>query len=73
MAVQDWEETPEEKHARIDRILEKNSEKPLVCVSCLEIISDRETAINAGFGFYHGAPYTCEEGRKEKDIPWYQK
>ena len=34
-----WGESPEEKKARIDRILEKNSQKPLVCVSCLEILS----------------------------------
>lgn len=67
-----WDETTEEKHARVDEILERNS-NPLVCVSCLEIISDRETAVNAGFGYYHGAPYTCVEGREDSDIPWWQK
>ena len=68
-----WEETPEEKKLRIDKILEENSKPPMVCVSCLELISDRETAVNAGFGYYHGAPYTCVEGREDRDIPWYQK
>ena len=68
-----WEETPEEKHERIDRILVKNSQKPLVCISCLELITDQQTMISTSFGPYHGAPFTCEEGRNEKDIPWYQK
>jgi len=68
-----WGESPEEKKARIDRILEKNSQKPLVCVSCLEIISDRETSIPGPMGPYHGYPSTCVEGRDDRDVPWYQK
>lgn len=68
-----WEETQEEKHARIDKILAENSKPPMVCVSCLELISDRQTAISTPYGPYHGAPFTCIEGREDKDIPWYQK
>lgn len=69
-----WDETPEEKSKRIDEILKRNSEGPSVCVACLELISDRETAISTPYGLYHGPPFTCEEdGRDDKDIPWYQK
>jgi adenylate kinase len=68
-----WDETQEEKRARVDKILKLNSEKPLVCVSCQEIITDKHTLISTPFGPYHGTPFTCEEGRSDRDIPWYQK
>lgn len=69
-----WGETPEEKTARVEEILQRNSQEPLVCVACLEIISDRQTAISTPYGPYHGAPFTCvEDGRSDDNIPWYQK
>lgn len=68
-----WEETPEEKHERINKILEERTRKPVVCVSCNEVIKDPETAISTPYGPYHGAPFTCVEGREDNDIPWYQK
>lgn len=69
-----WEETPEQKHERVNKILEKNTEKPLVCVSCLKVIIDRESALSTPYGPYHGEPFTCaEDGRDDADIPWYQK
>ncbi len=68
-----WEETPDDKSARVDKILALNSQTPLVCVSCLEIITDRETVVPGPMGPYHGYPYTCVEGRKDGGIPWYQK
>ena len=73
MGVQHWGETPEEKRVRIDKILEINSKPPLVCVACLELISDDQTSVSGPMGPYHGYPYTCVEGRDDADIPWYQK
>lgn len=73
MGVQDWDETPEQKKARIEKILKKNSKEPTVCVSCLEVISDQDTLVNTPMGPYHGRPFTCVEGRSDRDIPWWQK
>lgn len=73
MGVQDWDETPEEKHARIDKILAINSRKPLTCISCGEIITDQQTAVSTPHGYYHDYPMTCVEGREDRDIPWHQK
>lgn len=64
-----WEETPEEKHKRVDEILEKNS-NPLVCITCGQLITDRQNAIKSQHGPYHGAPMACVDGRQE--LPWYQ-
>lgn len=70
-----WEETPEEKHERINQILEKRTRKPVVCVSCNEVVADKDldNVISTPYGPYHGAPFTCVDGRDEDDIPWYQK
>lgn len=73
MSLLHQKETAEERKLRIDAILEKNSQPPMVCISCLELISDRETAVSGPMGPYHGYPYTCVEGRSDEDIPWYQK
>lgn len=68
-----WDETPEEKSKRIDEILRLNSKEPQICVTCLELISDNETAVIGSAGPYHGAPRDCVEGRKDENIPWHQK
>ena len=70
-----WEETPEEKHKRVDEILRKRTRKVVVCVSCNEAIteSDMDNVISTPYGPYHGAPFTCIDGRDDVDIPWYQK
>lgn len=67
-----WEETPEEKHARIDKILEENCKRVVICISCGEVISSNQTVENTPHGPYHGSPMTCVEGRNELNIPWDQ-
>lgn len=70
-----WEETPEEKHARIDKILERNTRTPIVCVSCGQVVSesDMDKVISTPYGPYHGAPFACVDGRDDDDIRWDQK
>ncbi len=70
-----WDETPEEKHERINKILEERTRKPVVCVSCNEVVSesDLDKVINTPYGPYHGSPFTCVEGRDDSDIHWSQK
>jgi hypothetical protein len=66
-----WDETQEEKKLRVDEILLKNSQPVLTCITCLELITDRQTAVTTEHGTYHGPPMTCVEGRQE--TPWWQK
>ena len=70
-----WEETPEEKHERVNKILERNTRTPVVCVSCNEVVAEKDLSnvISTPFGPYHGAPFNCVDGREDSDIPWYQK
>lgn len=68
-----WDETPEEKHERINQILERNTKPDTICVGCGAVISDEQSLIETAHGAYHGAPNNCVDGREEKDIPWWQK
>ena len=70
-----WDETPEEKHERINKILEERTKKPVVCVSCNEVVadSDLDKVISTPYGPYHGAPFTCVDGRDDDDLRWDQK
>lgn len=68
-----WEETPEEKHERINQILERNTKPDTICVGCGLVIFDEQSLIETAHGAYHGAPKNCVDGREEKDIPWWQK
>jgi hypothetical protein len=68
-----WDETPEETHAKVDEILARNTQEPKICISCQELITDRQTLVTTSHGPYHGWPMTCLEGRSDDDIPWDQK
>lgn len=68
-----WEETPEEKHDRVTKILERNSAPPTRCIGCGEVIFSHQTVIKTQHGSYHGEPKKCVEGRDDEDIPWWQK
>lgn len=57
------DETPEELHVRVDEILARNSQKPSVCIVCLEVITNRQTLVDTIHGKYHGWPMTCMDGR----------
>lgn len=68
-----WEETPEQKHERIDKILEKNTIADFICVACKEPITGTQKLLSTEHGYYHGAPMTCVEGRSDSDLPWWQR
>jgi len=56
------DETAEERSARIDDILKKNSFRG-VCISCNEDIRGDEPMLETIHGLYHDSPKTCVEGR----------
>jgi hypothetical protein len=73
MTFENWEETPEQKHERITRLLERNARADPICISCQNPVSSDQPLLTTEHGPYHGSPFTCVEGRKDEDIPWWQK
>lgn len=63
MELIDPNRNPEERKARVDKILEKNTEKQRLCISCMEPILSGQTVIETIHGPYHGLPLTCVNGR----------
>lgn len=59
------DETDEERHERITKDLEELSQKPKICITCRQPITDKHTLVSTNWGgFYHGAPLNCVEGRE---------
>ena len=61
MQLVDPNESPEDKKARIDKILEINSTPPAICIACKELISRNQTLVQTPHGPYHGWPMSCIE------------
>lgn len=59
----DPNELPEDRHARVDDLLKKNTKPIPICIVCKEQITARHTLVETIHGPYHGWPLTCQEGR----------
>lgn len=57
-------ETPDQRHARVDKILEKNTTPLKKCITCLQPIDPEiHNLVDSRHGAYHGYPLTCVDGR----------
>lgn len=57
------DESPAERAERINKILERNTQKPRLCISCMNPIRDDQAVIESIHGPYHGLPLRCVDGR----------
>lgn len=63
-------ETPDEKHERVTRILEKNSMYS-ICIACEQPITKQDNLLSTKHGNYHDLPKTCAEDGKPEERERY--
>ncbi len=61
-SIMHQDETAEERSARIDGILKKNSIQG-VCIACGGDILGTQEIVDSIHGKYHGSPLPCVDGR----------